>query len=115
MKDVTNFIGVGSLPQVAVATRAEFLILSNAISAGVDGGAVHGIVRSETVGEEFGCGGSGAIGKGMGAWLDASAALDRLAVATSWSLAAAGSRRRWGWLFGCRSVRLGGCSGQHPQ
>jgi hypothetical protein len=74
---------------------------------------VHGIVRSETVGEEFGCGGSGASGMGMaGASLDASG---RLAVATSWSLAAAGSRRRWGWLFGCRSVRLGGCSGQHPQ
>jgi hypothetical protein len=72
---------------------------------------VHGIVRSETVGEEFGCGGSGASGKGMRASLDAPAAPDRLAVATLWSLAAAGSRRRWGRLFGFRSVRLGGCSG----
>jgi hypothetical protein len=66
---------------------------------------VHGIVRSETVGEEFGCGGSGASGKGMGAALDASAAPGRLAVATSWSLAAAGSRRRWSWLFGGSSGR----------
>jgi hypothetical protein len=55
---------------------------------------VHGIVRSETVGEEFVCGGSGASGKGMGTLLDASAASCRLAVATPWSLAAAGSRRR---------------------
>jgi hypothetical protein len=50
-----------------VATRAENLILSNAAGFGVDGGAVHGIVRSEAAGEEFGCGGSGASGNGMGA------------------------------------------------
>jgi hypothetical protein len=31
---------------------------------------VHGIVRTETVGEEFGCGRSGTSGKGMGASLD---------------------------------------------
>jgi hypothetical protein len=55
---------------------------------------VQGIVRSETVGAEFGCGGSGASGKFMGASLDVPAAPGRLAVVTSWSLAAAGSRRR---------------------
>jgi hypothetical protein len=49
----------------------------------------------------------------MGALSAAPAAPCRLAVATLWLLAAAGSRRRWSWLFGCRSVRLSGCSGQH--
>jgi hypothetical protein len=76
---------------------------------------VHGIVRSETAGVESGWDGSGASGKGIGASLDVSAASGRLAVAMLWSLAAAGSRRRWSGLFGGSSGRLGGCIGQHPQ